>query len=188
MIQFLNPETQRSHNFRNTIHTAMLVACAALLTGAMAYSVLGFFGLVAAVIICIVGMIGLQNVSPQMVLKLYTAQALSQSEMPELHEIVRTLAKRADLPSVPQLYYVPGKMLNAFTVGVRDNAAIAITDGLLRSVTKRQLLGILAHETAHIVNGDLKVWHLPSRCWKTNRKAFGKDCYCLAPVHPSHPC
>lgn len=157
MKQYLNPEAQRSHNFRNTVHTAMLVAGAVFLTGAMAYSVLGYFGLIAALVVCLVGMIGVQNVSPQMVLKLYKARPISEAEMPELQEIVRTLAKRADLVSVPQLYYVSSKMLNAFAVGNRDDAAIAVTDGLLRSVTLRQLTGILAHETAHIANGDLRV-------------------------------
>jgi heat shock protein HtpX len=134
MKQYLNPEAQRSHNFRNTVHTAMLVAGAVFLTGAMAYSVLGYFGLIAALVVCLVGMIGVQNVSPQMVLKLYKARPISEAEMPELQEIVRNLA-----------------------VGNRDDAAIAVTDGLLRSVTLRQLTGILAHETAHIVNGDLRV-------------------------------
>ncbi len=153
----LNPEAQRSHNTRNTIHTVMLVAGAALIMGAMAYSVLGFAGLIGAVIVCLVGLKGVQNVSPQMVLKLYKAQPLLEAEMPELHQVVRTLARRANLPSVPQLYYVPSKMLNAFAVGSRENAAIAVTDGLLRSVTLRQLTGILAHETAHVINGDLKV-------------------------------
>jgi heat shock protein HtpX len=51
-------------------------------------------------------------------------------------------------------------MLNAFAVGTREDSAIAVTDGLLRTMNMRQIAGILAHETAHIVNGDLKVMGL----------------------------
>jgi heat shock protein HtpX len=50
--------------------------------------------------------------------------------------------------------------MNAFAVGRREDSAIAITDGLLRAMNMRQLAGILAHETAHIKNGDLKVMGL----------------------------
>ena len=57
------------------------------------------------------------RVSPKVVLDLYKARALSPDELPDLHRVVRELAKRADLPSIPQLYYVPSKMLNAFAVG-----------------------------------------------------------------------
>jgi heat shock protein HtpX len=157
MVNHLNPEAQRSHNLRNTLHTMLLVGGTAILMGAMAYSVLGLIGLFGALVVCAIGLIGVQNVSPQMVLKLYKAQPLSQSEMPELHELMAKLSERAELPAVPKLYYVHSKMLNAFAVGTKTDSAIAVTDGLLRSVNMRQLTGILGHETAHIMNGDLKV-------------------------------
>jgi heat shock protein HtpX len=102
-------------------------------------------------------MAGLGQVSPQMVLGLYQARLLTPSEAPQLHEVVTELASRAKLPAAPKLYYVPTQMLNAFAVGRREDAAIAITDGLLRAMNLRQIKGILAHETAHIMNGDLKV-------------------------------
>jgi heat shock protein HtpX len=80
--------------------------------------------------------------------------------MPELHKVVRELAARADLASVPQLHYVQSQMLNAFAVGKPEDSAIAVTDGLLRAMTMRQIAGILAHEMSHIRNGDLKVMGL----------------------------
>ena len=70
------------------------------------------------------------------------------------------LASRAELPSAPQLYYVPSKILNAFAVGTPQESAIAVTDGLLRAMNMRQLAGILAHEMSHIRSGDLKVMAL----------------------------
>ena len=156
----LNPDIQRSHNLRNTIHTVLLIGGTGLLMGVMAYAVLGTIGLIGATIFSAVGLASLSRVSPKMVLNLYKARPFSDNEMPELQQLMRNLAKKADLTVVPQLHYVPTKMLNAFAVGSRDDSAIAVTDGLLRAMNMRQIAGILAHETSHIVNGDLKVMGL----------------------------
>jgi heat shock protein HtpX len=93
-------------------------------------------------------------------LTLYKARSLGAQEMPELHQLIEDLAANAQLPARPQLYYVPSKMLNAFAVGRREDSAIAVTDGLLRAMTLRQLAGILAHEVSHIRSGDLRVMGL----------------------------
>lgn len=156
----LNPETQRSHNLRNTLHTVLLIGGTGLLMGLMAYAVMGTIGLIGAAIFGAAGLASLSRVSPKMVLNLYKARPFSEGEMPELQQLMRELARRADLTVVPQLHYVPTKVLNAFAVGSREDSAIAVTDGLLRTMNMRQLAGILAHETAHIVNGDLKVMGL----------------------------
>ena len=95
-----------------------------------------------------------------MVLSLYKARPLDPRELPELHDIVRQLAGRAGLPKSPRLHYVPSQMMNAFAVGRPEESAIAVTDGILRSMTMRQLAGIIAHETSHIRNGDLRVMAL----------------------------
>ena len=70
------------------------------------------------------------------------------------------MARRAGLDRVPHLFYVPSPMANAFTVGGRQGAAIALTDGLLRSLNTRELAGVLAHETAHVLHGDLALMNL----------------------------
>lgn len=156
----LNPETHRRHNRRNAIHTGLLIAGTGLLMGVMAYSVLGVAGLVGAAIFGAIGLAGLSRMSPKLILNLYKARAMGANEVPELHQVMQQLAKRAGLPTVPKLHYIPSRMLNAFAVGTADDSAIAITDGLLRGMTMREITGILAHETAHIANGDLKVMGL----------------------------
>jgi heat shock protein HtpX len=156
----LNPETQRDHNRRNAIHTALLIGGTGLLMGVMAYSVLGVFGLIGAAVFGAIGLASLSRVSPQIVLNLYKARPLDPGELPELQQVIRQLASKADLPAVPRLHYVPSSMLNAFAVGTPEDSAIAVTDGLLRGMSIRQITGILAHETAHIVNGDLRVMGL----------------------------
>jgi heat shock protein HtpX len=157
---YLNPAAQAAHNRRNTIHTLLLVAGSAVLMAVTAYGVVGIWGVAIAVLIVLFGVNRIRNMSPAMVLKLYKAQPLPRNEMPEIHDIVEQLSSRAKLPTVPKVYYVPSKMLNAFAVGSPTDSAIAITDGLLRAINTRQLAGIMAHETAHIMNGDLKVMGL----------------------------
>jgi heat shock protein HtpX len=156
----LNPEARRSHDLRNLLHTIILIAGSALLVAAIAWTVFGPEGLVWAAIAAGIGLWTLGRASPKMVLGLYKARPVAPDELPELHHIVRELAVRAELPAIPQLYYVPSKMLNAFAVGRKEDSAIAVTDGLIRTMSLRQLAGILAHETAHIRNGDLKVMGL----------------------------
>ena len=154
------PDIERKANLRNAIHTFLLIAGSALLVAVIAWTVYGVTGLVWAAVFGGAGVWAMSRISPKVVLNLYKARPLTPNELPDLHQVVRDLAKRADLPSIPQLYYVPSKMMNAFAVGSRRDSAIAVTDGLLRAMDMRQLAGILAHEMSHIRNGDLRVMAL----------------------------
>lgn len=156
----INPDVRRNHDLRNALHTLILIAGTGLLAGAIAWVVFGFDGLIYAAVFSAVGLFMASRISPKMVLTLYKARPLTAEEMPELHALVDDLAANAQLPARPQLYYVPSKMLNAFAVGRREDSAIAVTDGLLRAMTLRQLGGILAHEISHIRSGDLRVMGL----------------------------
>jgi heat shock protein HtpX len=156
----LDPELHRGHSVRNVVHTWALVGGSALLTAVIACTVYGSRGLVWAASLGGFGLWSMSRVSPKIVLGLYKARALSLDELPEIQRLVRELARRADLPAVPRIYHVPSRMLNAFAVGGRDDSAVAVTDGLLRSMTLRQIAGILAHEISHIRAGDLKVMAL----------------------------
>jgi heat shock protein HtpX len=151
---------RRGHDLRNALHTVILIGGSGLLLAVIAWTVLGWSGLVWAALLGAFGLWSMGRVSPKMVLGLYKARALRPDELPDVHHILRELAKQAELPSIPQLYYVPSKILNAFAVGTRQESAIAVTDGLMRAMTMRQLTGILAHETSHIRSGDLKVMAL----------------------------
>ena len=156
----LNPDVQRSHNIRNAFHTFILIVGTALLAAAIAWVVYGPEGLIWAALFGGIGLWMLGRVSPRVVLKLYKARELDDREVPELYDLMRAITKRADLPTVPRLFYVPSKMMNAFAVGKPADSAIAVTDGLIRAMNLRQLTGILAHEVSHIRNGDLKVMGL----------------------------
>jgi heat shock protein HtpX len=159
-VSKIDSAVQSRHNFRNTLHTIMLIAGTGLIMGVLAYTMFGWLGLAAAVVFGAFGIASLGRVSPKMVLGLYKARPLLEHEAPELHDIMRELSKRADLHAVPTLHYVPTKMMNAFAVGREEDSAVAVTDGLLRAMNMRQIAGILAHEVSHIKSGDLKVMGL----------------------------
>jgi heat shock protein HtpX len=95
--------------------------------------------------------------SDRIALRVARAQPLSEHEAPEVHAVVRELAARAGIP-MPRLYVVPGEQPNAFATG-RDpqHAVIAATEGLLFTLSREQIKGVLAHELAHVKNRDILV-------------------------------
>ena len=92
--------------------------------------------------------------SDRIVLGMYGARALSPADAPELYRMVERLSERAGIP-MPRLYVVPGEQPNAFATG-RDpaHAAVAVTAGLLRLLDTEEVMGVLAHEIAHIKHRD----------------------------------
>ncbi|OQX48459.1 MAG: hypothetical protein B0D87_05510, partial [Candidatus Sedimenticola endophacoides] len=94
------------------------------------------------------------------VLRLYNARPLLPSAAPALSGLTRELARRAGLERVPVLYWIPSRTVNAFSVGSRDDAALALTDGLLRLLSPRELAGVLAHEISHVSNNDMRLMGL----------------------------
>lgn len=96
----------------------------------------------------------------RLTLHLYRARPIHPDQAPELWRLMLALADKAQLPAAPALYYVPSPVVNAFAVGTRGNSAIALSNGLLNRLSLRELAGVLAHEMAHIVHGDLRVMSL----------------------------
>lgn len=142
---------------RNSLHTWLLAGGSLLLLVATAWVLAGPTGIFYAIVFGIVSMVLVRRVSPQMVLAMYKARPVTRDNFPAGFEIVSVLSQRAGLSSTPKLHVIPSKMMNAFAVGRRDDSAIAITDALARSLTVRELAGVLGHEITHIANEDLKV-------------------------------
>ncbi|MBA8783642.1 MULTISPECIES: zinc metalloprotease HtpX [Aeromonas] len=87
-------------------------------------------------------------------LRLYRVRALHPQQAHEMWALLR------ELPATPVPHYVPSAVVNAFATGSKQEASIALTDGLLRSLSPRELAGVLAHEVAHITNEDLRIMGL----------------------------
>ncbi len=148
---------QRRHRAVNTIHTWLLGAGSLALLAVSAFVFAGPTGVVFALVFGAVTMVMALRVSPAMVLSMYDARPVTRREFPLGVAIVEELARRAGLPAVPRLHVVPSAVMNAFAVGRRDDAAIAVTDALVRGMSARELAGVLAHEISHIANEDVKV-------------------------------
>jgi heat shock protein HtpX len=95
--------------------------------------------------------------SDQQVLKHYNAQPVDEHSEPGLYEIVQRLTQRADLP-MPALYIVHEAQPNAFATGRNyENAAVAVTDGLLDLLTEEEVEAVIAHELSHIKHYDMLI-------------------------------
>src|ERR671922_2143844 len=95
--------------------------------------------------------------SDKMVIAMYRGQEITASDDPELYGIVQDLALRAGLP-MPKVYVLPQDTPNAFATGRNpQHAAVAVTNGIRRILTKRELAGVLGHELSHVINRDILV-------------------------------
>lgn len=73
-----------------------------------------------------------------------------------LVETVHALARRAGLPAMPEVGIYDSPEPNAFATGpTRSRALVAVSTGLLETMNQNELEGVLAHEVAHIANGDM---------------------------------
>ena len=90
------------------------------------------------------------------------ASEVSEGEYPELHAAVSRLSQQADLPK-PTVAVADDKVPNAFATGrSQRKAAVCVTTGLLRTLDREELEGVIAHELAHIKNRDMMVMTLAS--------------------------
>jgi heat shock protein HtpX len=95
--------------------------------------------------------------SDKIVLRMYSAREVTESEAPQLYRIVHNLALGARMP-MPKVYIIPGESPNAFATGRNpQHAAVAVTEGLTRMMDEREITGVLAHELAHVQNRDILI-------------------------------
>ncbi len=146
----------RQHRLLNLLHSVLLIggmgaiAFCAVVTSFGPWAALGVVA-GAAVMLLLVPALAPKD----MVLRLYRARPVPPHAMPELSATLADLGRRSGLPRPPALYYVPSAMPNAFAVGSADDSAVAVTDGLMRVMSPRELRAVLAHEVSHIANRDL---------------------------------
>jgi hypothetical protein len=151
----LDARQRRRHKLRNLAQSAILLGGMVGLLALCGWVLFGPDGLLGMALGSALALTFSPKISPRLVLRLYRARELTPPELPELFAVLDRLTQRAGLRRRPRLYYVPSRMLNAFAVGERDDAVIALTDGMLRSLTLRELAGVLGHEISHIRNNDL---------------------------------
>jgi len=85
------------------------------------------------------------------------AKPVTREELPEVYEIVERLTRKEGMP-MPAIYLIPSETPNAFATGRNpEHAAVAVTEGILRILDRRQLEGVLAHELSHVKNRDILI-------------------------------
>lgn len=95
--------------------------------------------------------------SDKIAVRMTRSEPVNESQAPELYSMVRNLSLKAGLP-MPRIYMSPSPQPNAFATGRNpNNAVVAVTDGLMKLLSRDEIEGVLAHELAHIKNRDILV-------------------------------
>jgi heat shock protein HtpX len=147
---------------RNKIRSVLLILAVLVLAGGLGYLFGyyfggGLFGLVLALAIAAVMSFASYRYGDRIVLRVSRAKPAGEQEFPRLHNIVEGLAIAAGIPK-PALYVIPEEAPNAFATGRNpEHASVAVTQGLLDSLNRVELEGVLAHELAHVRNRDMLV-------------------------------
>lgn len=141
----------------NSIKSVLLLGA---LTGLLMF-IGGLFGgkggVMIAFLFAMVMNFGAYWFSDKLILKMYKAQEVTERQAPEVHALVRDLAMRASMP-MPKVYIIPKDTPNAFATGRNEeHAVVAVTEGILRILSRDELEGVLAHELTHIKNKDMLI-------------------------------
>ena len=149
----------------NKRKTVLLIFGAIVLLAAVGY-VLGFwyggsgsgvYGLVGAVALAVVLSLGSFFGGDRLVLASTRAREVTPQEQPRLHNIVEGLSIAAGIPR-PRVYVIPEQAPNAFATGRNpDHSSVAVTEGLLSTMNRVELEGVIGHELSHVVDRDILV-------------------------------
>lgn len=134
--------------------TAILLAAMTALFMGIGFLIGGQSGMVIALVVAAAMNLFAYWNSDKMVLSMYGAREVDERSAPELVSLVRQLASAAGIP-MPRVYVMENSQPNAFATGRNpEHAAVAVTTGLLNTVNREELSGVLAHELGHIKNRD----------------------------------
>lgn len=142
-----------SNMFKTAMLLGVLTALVVLLGGAFG----GQQGMFLAFVMALLMNFASYWFSDKIVLAMYRAKPVEESQAPTLFRIVRTLSTRGNLP-VPRVYLIPSETPNAFATGRNpQHAAVAVTEGIMRLLDEEELEGVLAHELSHVKNRDILI-------------------------------
>jgi heat shock protein HtpX len=138
----------------NYFRTALLLAALTAFFLGIGYLLGGQSGLLIALVFALGTNLFAYWNSDKMVLRMSNAREVGPQEAPELYGIVEELAGRAGLP-MPRVYIIDEDQPNAFATGRSpEHAAVAVNTGLLRHLSREEIMGVLSHELGHVKHRD----------------------------------
>ncbi len=141
----------------NTMKTFVLMGLLTVLLVVVGRLIGGEGGMIMAFMFAVVMNFGSYWFSDKIVLKMYGARELAREDSPALFQMTEELAQRGGIP-MPKLYMIPSDQPNAFATGRNpQHAAVAVTQGIVSTLTQDELRGVIAHELAHIKHRDILI-------------------------------
>jgi heat shock protein HtpX len=147
--------TTRRSNFSAALRTTILMAALGGILVLIGAAIGGLRGATGFLIIALLLNFVFYWFSDRIALASARAKPISESEAPQLYQMVRELTTRADLP-MPRLYMIPSDQPNAFATGRNpSHSAVAVTSGITKLLSEDELRGVISHELGHVRNRDI---------------------------------
>jgi heat shock protein HtpX len=158
-----------SYRLRNLVQTTALLGAMVGLLALLGWLFAGVAGVIWAAGMGIAALTLGARASGSLLLRLYRARPIGREQAPDLYGIADELAGRAGLREPPILFYIPSRIMQAFTVPSRGGVVISVTDGLLRGLAPREIAAVLAHEMSHVRHHDIGIMALADMITKLTR-------------------
>ena len=157
MASFISSNVNGVERSMNTMKSVFLMALLTVLVVLVGNWVGGQNGMIIAFVFAVAMNFGSYWFSDKIVLRMYRAQEVSRDQLPWLFDMIQDLTGRAGLP-MPKVYVIPQEQPNAFATGRSpEHAAVAVTEGIMHTLTKEELRGVLSHELAHVQHRDILI-------------------------------
>ena len=141
----------------NTLKVIILIASLSGLLMIVGYFIARRTGVIIALVLSVIMNFGSYWYSDTIVLSMYNARPITESQAPALYDVVESLSAKANIP-VPKIYIIPESTPNAFATGRdEEHAAVAVTSGILKILNRDELEGVIAHELSHIKHKDILI-------------------------------
>lgn len=154
----LDVEGSLRHRKSNAVETVLLLAGVVTVFAVLSWLFFGPVGFAGTIILLGGFFVFGAPASGRLTLRLFNARPLPVESAPGLYDLLLRICRRAGLAECPTLFYIPdSSTINAFTTELGGGVGIALSDGILNQLTRREMAGVLAHEVAHALNGDLRI-------------------------------
>lgn len=150
------------------MRSALLLGAMAAVLGLVGWLLGGAMGVLWTAVFAVVLALLAPSVSPERLMRAQGARPLHPLESPDLHRAVHALAEKAGVEP-PTLYLVPLPVPQAFATTSQGRSALGVSPALLSFLSRREVLGVLAHELSHLRHRDLWVMRLAETVGRMTR-------------------